>query len=181
MRVGAYGAYGACAIGLVGCSYVPAAQEKARTEEALRSVPEVMMVVVQCGGTVLSSNALCATVVFKDGNNIRFERVGANAFGASALNIVVSQVNNLIPRVATCDGVGAPNLHRSGALGHHFRPPMGDLMEAVRRHRLIEKEIQYWPECPQYWEVQDVFGANYRYCARKKELNDEPPRPDNCH
>ena len=115
MRLGASGA--CCVIGLVGCWYVPAAQEKARTEEALRSVPEVMMVVVQCGGTVLSSNALCATVVFKDGNNIRFERVGANAFGASALNIVVSQVNNLIPRVATCDGVGAPNLHRSGALG----------------------------------------------------------------
>jgi len=179
MRFGACGA--CCAIGLAGCSYLPAAQEKARTEEALLSVPEVLMADVECDGRVFSSNALCATVVFKDGNHIRFERIGAHEFGASALNIVVSQVNNLMPRLATCDGVGAPNLHRSGPLGHHFRPPMADLKEAVRRHRLIEKEIQYWPECPQSWEVQDVFGVNYRYCARKKDLSDEPPRPDNCH
>jgi len=174
-----YGAF--CVLALCGCSYLPAAQEKARTEEAFLTVPEVLMTDVQCDGAVFSSNALCATVVFKDGNRIRFERIDANAFGASALNVYVSQVNDLRPRVATCEGVGAPNLHRSGPLGHPFRPPIADLREAVRRHRQIEKEIQYWPQCPQSWEVQDVFGVNYRYCARNKDLGDEPPPPGNCH
>lgn len=136
---------------------------------------------VQCAGAVFASNSLCATVVFRDGNHIRFERIGANAFGASALNVVVGQVNALVPRLATCDGVAAPNLHRSAALGHHFRPPLADLKEAVRRHREIAKEIQYWPECPQFWEVQDVFGERYRYCARKQQANDDPPRPADCH
>lgn len=162
---------------IAGCAYTPAETEKSRAEGLLRSSPDVLMADVQCGARVFASNDVCASLVFVDGSRMRFERVGASSFGASALTIVVSQVNGLVPRLASCEGIGSPNLHRSGPLGHHFRPPMADLKEAVARHREITREIQYWPECPQYWEVQDVFGKRYRYCARKAAATEEPPRP----
>jgi hypothetical protein len=163
-----------------GCSYFPAAQEKQQVEDTLRSVPDVMMANVTCESTVFASDRLCVEVVTKFEDHIRFERVGFGSLGSSAMNVVVSRVNHLSPRVATCSGVGPPNFHRSSALGHRFHPSLLDLKDAAARFREIIKDVDYWPECPQFWETQDVFGSHYRYCQRKDGATDEPPKPDNC-
>jgi hypothetical protein len=129
---------------------------------------------------LLASNTLTASVELRDGELIRFARVGYKSFGANAVNVVISEADGLVPRIASCEGVGFPNFHRSAPLGHHFQPSLIDLNDAVRRSGEVLEEIQFWPECPQSWEVQDQRGINYRYCARKKDAGEEPPRPANC-
>ncbi len=128
----------------------------------------------------LASDSLCADVVSKDGKSLRFDRVGFSSFGSSATNVVVAEADGLVPRVATCTGVGAPNFQSDAPLGHRLQPRLLDLSEAVTRSGDIIEEVQYWPRCPMSWEVQDDRGVNYRYCARKKGETTEPPRPDGC-
>lgn len=165
---------------LAACSYMPAAQEKEKVQAALRAVPDVLMANIGCESRLFASDGLCVEVVTKYDDHVRFERVGFSSFGDSAMNVFVARVNHLMPRVATCRGVGPPNLHRSSALGHRFHPALLDMKDATTRFREIIKDVNYWPECPQFWETQDVFGSNYRYCARKQTATDEPPKPDNC-
>jgi hypothetical protein len=159
---------------------MPAQQERAKTQSFFSSVDNVMLAEVECGGTVFAGDALCAEVVFKDGARIHFSRLGFNSFGIAAKNVVVDEAGGLYPRVSSCSGTASPNFHSQGVLGHHFEPPLLDLRDAVSRYRAVLKEVQYWPECPQYWEVQDRTGANFRYCVRKKGATEEPPRPSNC-
>jgi hypothetical protein len=73
-----------------------------------------------------------------------------------------------------------PNIQGDAALGHHLQPPLIDLEEAISRVGELLEEINYWPRCPMSWEVQDKRGVNYRYCARKKDDNTDPPRPPGC-
>jgi hypothetical protein len=102
--------------------------------------------------------------VTKDGATLLFDRVGFNSFGSTAVNVFVSEAGGLVPRVAGCDGVGPPNFHRDSALGHHFHPPLIDLKDAKFRYREVLEEVEFWPQCPQYWEAQDKRGQNFRYC-----------------
>jgi hypothetical protein len=85
-----------------------------------------------------------------------------------------------VPRIASCNGVSFPNFHRDAPLGHHFQPTLIDIGDALERSGELLEEIQFWPECPQSWEVQDKRGVNYRYCARKTDATDDPPRPTDC-
>jgi hypothetical protein len=163
-----------------GCSYLPAQQERARAKSILGDVKDVVLVTVECGSTVFAGDALCAEVMMKDGAKIHFSRLGSHAFGSAAVNIFVDEAGGLVPRVASCAGVSSPNFHRESPLGHHFHPTLIDVKEAVSRYREVMEEVQWWPQCPQYWEVQDKRGVNYRYCARKKDAAEEPPRPSNC-
>jgi hypothetical protein len=149
-------------------------------EEILRAEPGIADVVIGCGSSVLAGDELCVQVVADDGTRIRFERVGFNSFGASAVNVVVAEAGGLVPRIASCSGVTSPNFHREGPLGHHFAPSLIDLKEAVARRREVLEEVQYWPQCPQSWEVQDKRGQNHRYCARRNDATEEPPKPENC-
>ena len=158
---------------------MPAQQEHARVQSILGSIEHVKMVTTNCGSSVLAGNQVCADVIMQDGAKVRFSHLGANAFGATAINVYVDEAGGLVPRIASCNGVSSPNFHRESALGHRFRPTLIDAKEAVERYREVLKEVQYWPQCPQYWEVQDRFGANYRYCMRRKDATEEPPRP-NC-
>ena len=159
------------------CSYLPAQREKARAEEILATVDSVSETHFSCGGTVLASDGLCVEVVTKDGATLRFERVGFNSFGSAAANVYVVEAGGLVPRVASCEGAGAPNFHRGSPFGHHFHPTLIDVKDAVFRYREVLEEVEFWPQCPQYWEVQDSRGKNYRYCAHKKGATEEPPRP----
>jgi len=169
-----------CLVCLGGCSYLPAQQERVRSQSILGNIKDVVLVTMECGSTVLAGDALCAEVMMKDGAKIHFSRLGFNAFGATASNIVVDEAGGLVPRVATCDGVSSPNFNRQSVFGHHFHPTLIDVKEAVSRYREVMEEVQWWPQCPQYWEVQDNRGVNYRYCARKKGAMEDPPRPTNC-
>ena len=172
---------GALALGVVaGCSYLPGQREVARTQEVLGTLDNVREVHFTCGGSLLADDSLCAEVVMKDGARIRFEHVGFNSFGGTAVNVFVGKVGNLVPRIASCTAVGAPNFHRAGPLGHHFHPTLIDLEDAVQRYREVIELVEFWPQCPQYWEVQDRRGANFRYCARRDGASGEPPRPAGC-
>lgn len=162
------------------CSYTPAGQERARAIEILQAQEAVKQVSVGCEGAILASDGLCADLVLGEGAKIRFEQVGFNSFGATAVNVVVAQAGGLVPRVASCRGISPPNFHRDSALGHHFQPTLIDLKEAVSRHRELLEEVEFWPQCPTFWEVQDKRGENFRYCARKQGAAADPPRPDNC-
>jgi hypothetical protein len=162
------------------CAYTPAGREWSQADEALRGMKELSRVDIGCAGALLASDGLCADVVTAEGKSLRFERVGFNAFGATASNVVVAEADGWVPRVASCSGVSAPNFHREAPLGHHFAPTLIDLKDAVNRSSEILEEVQFWPQCPQSWEVQDKFGANYRYCAHRKGAPADPPRPAGC-
>lgn len=167
-------------VGLAGCGYLPAQQERAKTEAILSGSVGVVMAEVECGSRVFAADEWCAEVVFKDGARIHFSRLGFNSFGVAAKYVVVDEAASLFPRVASCSGTSAPNFHGDSVLGHHFQPPLLDVRDAVARYRAVLKVVQYWPECPQYWEVQDRTGANFRYCIRKKGATEEPPLPAGC-
>jgi hypothetical protein len=162
------------------CAWVPAQQERARTESILGKIEGVVLADVECGSAIFAGDELCAEVVMKDGARLHFSRLGFNSFGPAAKNIVVDEAGGLEPRVRSCNASGSPNFRRENVLGHHFEPPLIDVNEAVHRYRAVLKEVQYWPQCPQFWEVQDRAGANFRYCARKKGAAEEPPRPADC-
>ena len=135
---------------------------------------------VECKAGVLAGDTVSAVLTFDDGATLRLEKLGYQAFGANAVNIVVTEAGGLVPRVASCAGVGPPNFHREAALGHHFAPTLIDVKEALGRHREVLEEVQYWPQCPQSWDVQDKRGRNYRYCSRKKDAREDPPTPQGC-
>ena len=151
-----------------------------RTEEVLKTIDTVKEIHFTCGRQFLASDSLCTDVMMKDGSQLRFERVGFNAIGSTAVNVFVAKAGHLVPRVASCDGVGSPNFHRDSALGHRFHPTLIDVKDAAFRYREVYEEVEFWPQCPQYWEVQDKRGANYRYCSRREDASDEPPRPGGC-
>lgn len=178
---GATGAVGALCFAVGACAYTPAAQERAHVEGALRSIPDVINVMVACDGRVFARDTLCVTVTFTDKQTIQFERVGSKSFGNRAGAIVVTRTSRLVPRVASCDGIAAPNFHRDAPFGHHFHPPLVDLADAVTRYRQVLEEVQFWPQCPQYYELQDYRGVHYRYCARRADATDEPAMPATCH
>ncbi|MEY4094248.1 MAG: hypothetical protein RLZZ53_1447 [Acidobacteriota bacterium] len=160
------------------CSSFPAQREAGRAREVIGTVDSVATLALDCGSSILASDEWCADLTMKDGKRLRFERVGFNAFGSSAVNVFVSEAGGLTPRIASCDGVATPNLHRESALGHRFRPTLIDVKDAVFRYKEVLQEVQFWPQCPQYWETTDRLGARFRFCARKAGATDEPPRPD---
>ena len=162
------------------CSYLPGQREMAHAEEVLRTIADVVEVHFTCPGTVLASDSLCTDVVMKDGARLRFEHVGFNAFGSTAMNVFVAKASGMVPRIASCAGVSTPNFHRTSPLGHHFHPTLIDMKDAVSRYKELLEEVEFWPQCPQYWEVQDRRGQNFSYCARREGSSDEPPRPAGC-
>jgi hypothetical protein len=129
---------------------------------------------------LLPSDTLNAAVELRDGEIIRFANIGYKSFGPNAVNIVISEVDGLVPRIASCSGVSFPNFHSAAPLGEHFQPTLFDVNDAVKRSGEVLEEVQYWPRCPMSWDVQDKRGVNYRYCARKKDETEEPPRPEPC-
>jgi hypothetical protein len=162
------------------CSYLPAQQECAHVTNQLKTIEGIQLAQVDCPAGVFAADGVKARVQFPDEGALTFERLGFNAFGSTAVNVVLAEAGGLVPRVASCAGVAPPNFHREDVLGHHFAPTLVDVKDAVGRHRELLEEIEYWPQCPQYWEVQDSGGRNYRYCARKQDATEEPPRPENC-
>jgi hypothetical protein len=165
---------------LAACGYTPAGRERAHADAILRGMTELQQVSVGCEAALFAGDALCADVVTTEGKSIRFERVGFRAFGAKTTNVVVAEADGWVPRIASCAGVAAPNLHGDAPLGHHFSPPLFDVKDAVTRSREVLEEVQFWPQCPQSWEVQDKFGANYRYCVHRTGAPADPPRPSSC-
>lgn len=134
-----------------------------------------------CDGWFLARSELCAEVAMVDGTLLRFAGVGARSFGSSATRVLVTEAGGLVPRVTSCTGEPSrvADVHRSGVFGHHFSPGLLDINEAIRLHQEVIEELEFWPRCPLFWEVQDKRGANHRYCAHPAKVAGEaPPRPD---
>jgi len=166
---------------LSSCSYLPANREASNARAALSALEGVKQVSVFCDANlILASNELCAEIRMADGATLRFERIGSTAFGSNAVNVVVAEAGGLVPRIRSCERAGSPNFHRASVLGHHFQPTLIDVKEAVIRYKEILEEVQYWPQCPMSWEVQDRGGANYRYCAHRRDAPADPPPPTGC-
>jgi hypothetical protein len=156
---------------------MPAHREGERAREVIDTVDSVKSITLKCGGSMLANDSWCADVTMEDGTRLKFERIGFNAFGSAAVNVFVAEAGGLEPRIASCEGVATPNFHRESALGHRFHPTLIDAKDAMFRYKEVLEEVQFWPQCPQYWDTQDRRGANFRFCARKKGATDEPPRP----
>ena len=183
-NLGATGAWGAVgALVLIGAACdLPSNREREFVGTQIRKVAGVQSSRVEPGDgfRLLASDTLTTAVEFPDGKSIHFARVGYNAFGPNAVNVVVSEADGLVPRIASCNGVAFPNFHREAALGHHFQPTLIDIKDALERANDVLEEVQFWPQCPQSWEVQDKFGVNYRYCAHRRDAPADPPRPAGC-
>ena len=185
---GAYGAYGAYRLVpvlvpmLLAACTLPANREVefARSEIGKSADIKSSRVERTKSYSLLPSDTLIASVELRDGEIIRFASVGYKSFGPNAVSVVISEADGLVPRIASCGAVSFPNFHRDAPLGHHFQPTLIDLNDAVRRSGEVLEEVQFWPQCPQSWEVQDKQGVNYRYCARRKDAAEEPPRPPAC-
>lgn len=167
-------------LSLSACSYLPAAQERLRAEQSLRAIPDVMMATVECGSRVFAGNELCAQVMLRDGVTIKLERLGGASFGGNSTNAFVTEAGGLAPRITSCEATGTPNFHRTGAMGHRFRPTVIDVAELIARRKELLTELQFWPRCPMFWEFADRRGAVHRYCARPTGAADEPPAPERC-
>jgi hypothetical protein len=159
---------------------LPANRECAHVQQQLAGIEQLRSTQMECAGGVLAGDEVRARVEMDDGAVLIFERLGFNAFGSSATNIVMAEASGLVPRIASCESVRSPNFHREAPLGHHFQPSLIDTTEAVSRYRELLEEVEFWPQCPQHWEVEDKRGARFRYCARKKDAAEDPPRPENC-
>ena len=164
-----------------GCSYLPANQECAFVNRQLSGIETLKTAWIECDSALLAGDGVRARVEMNDGAILKFERLGYNSFRSIATNIVVAEASGLTPRVASCDTIGPPNFHREAPFGRHFRPTLIDTKEAVSRYRELLEEVEFWPQCPQYWEVQDRNGRRFSYCARKRDATEEPPRPSTCH
>ncbi len=152
------------------CAYLPGrAGDGARRSRCSARLTRCLMVHVSCGGSLLASDGLCADVVMKDGSRLRFERVGLQF-----LRLDGHERGGRQARAAWCRGSPpAPASARrtfiaAGAIGHHFSPTLIDVKDAVFRYREVLEEVEFWPQCPQYWEVQDQRGENYALlCASR--------------
>ena len=62
--------------------------------------------------------------------------------------------------------------------GHHFSPAIEAVPEAILRSGDVVEELEFWPQCPQFWELASEQGTTYRYCAHASAKPAEvPPRP----
>ena len=165
---------------LAGCSSLPAERECLRVDQHIGFAKGVVVKSIECAGGVFASDRHKVRLEFTGGGKLTFDRLGHNALGSTAVNIVVAEASGLVPRIASCSGVTPPNFHRESPLGHHFQPTLIDVKEAVARYRELLEEVGFWPQCPSFWEVQDKRGQHFRYCARKKGASEEPPRPESC-
>lgn len=166
-----------CLVLAPACSYLPAQREVQRVQDMIKTVDTVVSQKASCGSSVLANDRWCLEVTMKDGATLSFDHVGFNSVGSTAVNVFVTDAGGLEPRVASCQGVSAPNVHRDGPLGHHFQPTIIDVKDAVFRYKEVLEAVQFWPQCPQFYETQDRRGVNYRYCVRKKGATEAPPHP----
>jgi hypothetical protein len=163
---------------------LPATREQRHVQDAIGAMPGVAGVLVGCNDNYLAASDLCATVIMRDGLSVHFVGVGYRSFGTAASGVRVSEAGGRAPYVVSCSAGGpiiastTADFQRGGRFGHHLTPALLDLPDAIRRHRELAIHMQYWPECPQYWEGEAADGLRYRYCAHAAGMAPvPPPRP----
>jgi len=124
------------------------------------------------------STGICATVTMNSGAVLRFAGLKLDSFGPVPTRVRVIEAGGRVPVIVSCTAQAAvADVDRSGLFGHHFTPAMDGIAEAIRRHRDVIEELEFWPQCPQFWELQEEQGPRYRYCAHAARATVEPPPP----
>jgi hypothetical protein len=155
-------------------------REEASVREQLAALEGVASVEVSCGsGWLTPKGDACVTVTVSGGKQLRFQDVGYDSFGSAPSRVRLSRAGRLSPLVVSCDTqMSFADIDRSGLFGHHFSPVLEAVPEAVRRSAEVLEELEFWPQCPQFWELGGPQGTTYRYCAHASGVaGDPPPRP----
>jgi hypothetical protein len=169
----------AVAVAVTSACTLAGRREEASVRERVAALEGVESVEVSCGsGWLTPKGDVCLTVTVNGGKQLRFEGVGYDSFASAPSRVRLSAAGGLSPLVVSCDSrSGFADIDRSGLFGHHFSPVIEAVPEAVRRSIDVVEELEYWPRCPQFWEVGGRQGTTYRYCAHASGVAGEPPPP----
>jgi hypothetical protein len=143
----------------------------------------VKSVAASCGSGWLSAKSdVCVTVAMTAGPELRFIDVGYRSFDAAPSRVRLAAAGGRSPLVVSCGSqLEFADLDRSGLFGHHFSPAIEAVPEAILRSEEVIEELEFWPQCPQFWELASEQGITYRYCAHAAGKPAEaPPRPAGC-
>ena len=110
---------------------------------------------------------------------LRFDHVGFNSFGSTAVNVVVAKPASWCRAWRRAPASARRISIAKSALGHHFRPTLIDVKDAVGRHREVLRGGGVLAA------VSAVLGspgqARTRITATAraaKDATEEPPRPE---
>ncbi len=177
------GRSGACVAGAglvlglaTGCT-TAGAREREFVRQNLAIVPLVESVGTSGNDAVLFAGGdVSATVAMGEGTVLRFGGLGYESFGRVPSLIRVQAAGRRSPLVVSCESsMEFAEIDRTGLFGHHFSPGLDNVSMAIRRRREVIEEFEFWPQCPQFWEVQQASGPRYRYCAHAAGATAEPP------
>lgn len=154
-------------------------REELFVRENLATLPGVEAVDVSCGsGWLVAHGDVCVTIKMSEGVELKFAGVGYESFGSAPSSVRVAAAGGRSPLVVSCASQAAvAAVDRAGLFGHHFTPAIEAVPEAIRRRREVIEELEFWPQCPQFWEVAGRDGTAYRYCAHPVSAAAEPPPP----
>ena len=161
-----------------GCT-LAGAREAEFVRANIATITGVTSVEASCGaGWISAKGDVCVTVVAA-GKELRFVDVGYASFDSAPSRVRLTAAGGRSPLVVSCQSqLDYAGLDRSGLFGHHFSPAIEAVPEAVLRSEDVVEELEFWPQCPQFWELANEQGTTYRYCAHATGKPAElPPRP----
>ena len=173
-------AMGGLAVCLSAACAIAGSREQEFVREHMAALPGVEVVHASCSTALVFADAqVCVTVGMSEGAVLRFLDLGYQSFGPAPSRVRVAAAGGREPVVVSCHSRAEfADIGRSARFGHHFSPPIDGVADALRRRREVIEELEFWPQCPQFWEVREDQGPLYRYCGRAAgTAGDEPPRP----
>lgn len=162
-----------------GCT-LAGAREAEFVRANVATISGVKSVEAACGSGWLGARTdVCVTVAMTTGKELRFVDVGYRSFDAAPSRVRLTAAGGRSPLVVSCESqVNFADLDRSGLFGHHFSPAIEAVPEAILRSEDVVEELEFWPQCPQFWELASEQGTTYRYCAHASaKAAEPPPRP----
>ena len=162
-----------------GCS-LAGAREEEFVRANIATISGVKSVQAACASAWISANSdVCVTVAMSTGKELRFTDVGYQSFDAAPSRVRIAAAGGRSPLVVSCESQSDfADLDRSGLFGHHFSPAIEAVPEAILRSDDVVEEFEFWPQCPQFWELASEQGTTYRYCAHAAgKPAESPPRP----
>lgn len=165
------------ALGLAAGCTTAGVREREFVRQNLAIIPLVESVRAACSTAVLFAGGdVCATVAMGEGSVLQFGALGYHSFGPVPSRVRLETAGGRTPLVVSCNSQSPfADIGRDGLFGHHFSPGLDDVAMAIRRRREVIEEMEFWPQCPQFWEMQPKGGPRYRYCAQATGATPDPP------
>lgn len=166
------------AVCLAALSLAACGREERFVRDHITAMPGVTRVDAASCDDAVPNDGVCATVVMSDGAVLRFAGLKFDSFGPVPSRVGLVEAGGRSPLIVSCDAlVAVADVDRAGLFGHHFSPALGGVTDAIRRHRDVVEELEFWPECPQFWELPQEPGPRFRYCAHRAGAAPELPPP----